>query len=57
LARSSLESVVYIEKIRGELEQFLAAYCNFSDEDIESLPTKDTTGIISLMTRRMIDEE
>jgi hypothetical protein len=57
LARSLPESVVYIEKIRGELEQFLAAYCNFSDEDIESLPTKDTTGIISLMTRRMIDEE
>ncbi len=56
-SRALPESNAYVEKIRVKLEQFLMAYCNFSAEDIESLPNKDATGIISLMTRRMIDEE
>ncbi len=51
------ESLEYIYDMQDELEQFLKAYCNFTDEDIAGLPDKDTTGIISLMTRRMLDED
>lgn len=51
------ESVGYINDIKVELENFLRAYCGFTDEDIEQLPRKDTTGIVSLLTRRMMYDE
>ena len=38
-------------------EDFLTAYCCFSQDDLDSLPEKDTTGIVSLLTRRMLHEE
>ena len=36
---------------------FLKAYCNFTDDDIAGLPEKSQTDIITLLSRRMFDDE
>jgi hypothetical protein len=57
LTRATPDSIIYIQKIKTDMESFLKAYCKFTDEDISSLPEKDKTGIVTLMARRMTDEE
>ncbi len=57
LSNAASESIVYIRRVREDMESFLKAYCKFTDEDIAGLPDKDTTGIVSLLARRMLNEE
>ena len=51
------ESVPYIDDITDKIYMFLKAYCNFTDDDITGLPEKSQTDIITLLSRRMFDDE
>ena len=51
------ESVPYIDDITDKIYMFLKAYCNFTDDDIAGLPEKSQTDIITLLSRRMFDDE
>ena len=57
LSNADKDSIIYIEQLKKQMEDFLTAYCCFSQDDLDSLPEKDTTGIVSLLTRRMLHEE
>ena len=57
LSNADKDSIIYIEQLKNQMEDFLTAYCCFSQDDLDSLPEKDTTGIVSLLTRRMLHEE
>lgn len=51
-AKSSEDSIECIKQIEQEMHLFLKAYCNFTDEDIQSLPDMDKTSIITLLAKR-----
>ena len=42
---------------KNKIYMFLKAYCNFTDDDITGLPEKSQTDIITLLSRRMFDDE
>ena len=51
------ESIPYIEDIQEKAGLFLKDYCNFTQDDIDSLKDRDRTSVIALLTRRMFNEE
>lgn len=51
------ESKPYVEDVKEEMELFIRAYCHLTEEDIKKLPDMDQVAVLSLLTRRMSDEE
>lgn len=51
------ESKTYLADLKIQFETFVKAYCHLTDEDIEKLPNMEQTAVLTLVTRRMADED